>query len=171
MISCKSGFYAAEFCYHRFKYTIELKPPKFKPLKQLFRCFPANFLTIYSRLNTNSSVLFMQLILPSPHMRNYNKLSPFFFATSRVVFSYRVLPGIAIYTEQNLAMRSKLYRVEYFCYSEQVMRSRIFLLFRVGSRLYREEHFYYSEQVLQGKIFLLFRLGYTEQNISAIPSR
>ena len=30
---------------------------KFKPLKQLFRCFSANFLTIYSRLNTNSPAL------------------------------------------------------------------------------------------------------------------
>ena len=47
--------------------NIGLSPPwlgakffaKFKPLKQLFRCFLVNFFTIYSRLNTNSPVLFI----------------------------------------------------------------------------------------------------------------
>ena len=101
--------------------------------------------------------------------------------TTRVVFLYQVLLGIANYTEQDIAIRSRLYRVEHFHYSEQVMQSRIFFLFRVDyteqniftlpSRLYRVEHFYYSEQVMPSRIFLLFRVGYTEQNISAIPSR
>ena len=69
---------------------------------------------------------------------------------------------------------SQLYQVE-SSYTEQVIQSRVFLLFRVGymeqnilSGLYRVEHFYYSEYVMGNRIFLLFRLSYTEQNISAI---
>ena len=52
-----------------FNIGLSLSPPprleakkifaKFKPLKQLFPCFSANFLTIYSRLNTSSPVLFI----------------------------------------------------------------------------------------------------------------
>ena len=57
-----SGFYAAEFCYHRFWYRIELKHPpwlgakkifaKSKYLKQLFRWG-------FFLLNANSPVLFI----------------------------------------------------------------------------------------------------------------
>ena len=65
--------------------------------------------------------------------------------TTRAVFLYRVLLGIAGYTEQNIAIRSSLSGVEYFCYSKQVIRSRIF------------EYFCYSEQVIRSKIFFLFR--------------
>ena len=109
--------------------------------------------------------------------------------TNRVVFLYRVLLGIASYSEQSLTIRSRLYGVEYFCYSEQVMWSRIFLLFRVGYagqsifaipvRLYQVEYFRYSEQLIPSRRFLLFRVGYvrsrtfvlcySEQVISAIP--
>ena len=101
--------------------------------------------------------------------------------TTRVVFLYQVILGIASYTEQNLAILSRLYSVEYFCYSVQVMRSRIFLLFRVGyteqnistipSRLCRVEYFCYSGQVIPSRTFLLFRVGDTQQKISAIPGR
>ena len=86
--------------------------------------------------------------------------------TTRVVFLYRVLLGIASYTEQNLTIRSRLYGVECFYYSEQVKRSRIFLLFRVGykdqnisaipSRLCGVEYFCYSDQIIPSRTFLLF---------------
>ena len=76
---------------------------------------------------------------------------------------------------------SHLYRVEP-SYTEQVIQSRIFLLFRVGyaeqtisvipSRLYDGvEYFCYSEQVMRSRLFLHFRVGSMEQNIFAIPSR
>ena len=76
--------------------------------------------------------------------------------TTRVVFLYRVLIGIASYIEQNLAIRSRLYGVEYFCYSEQVKWSRIFSRFRVG--------------YIRSRTFQRFRVGYAEQNVLAVPS-
>ena len=45
---------------------------------------------------------------------NRNKAS----VTTQGVFLYRVLRGIASYSEYNLAIRSRLHGVEYFCYSE-----------------------------------------------------
>ena len=62
--------------------------------------------------------------------------------TIRVVFLYQVLLGIASYNEQNLAngvgyteqsisaILSRLYGVEYFCCSEKIMWSRLFLVLR-----------------------------------------
>ena len=101
--------------------------------------------------------------------------------TTRVVFLYRALVGIASYTEQNLAIRSRLYGVEYFCYSEQIIRGRLFLLFRVGhteqaisaipSRLYGVDYFCYSEQVIRSRLFLLFRVEYFCCSEQAIRSR
>ena len=49
------------------------------------------------------------------HGKNMNDC---FCVMTRVVFLYPVLLGIGSYTEQNLAIRSRLYGVEYFCYSE-----------------------------------------------------
>ena len=63
--------------------------------------------------------------------------------TTRVVFLYPVLLGIASCTEQNLTLQSRLHRVEYFCYSEQVIRSRIFLTLES-----------FSEKTLSSSVFL-----------------
>ena len=123
-----------------------------------------------------------------------------YVVTTRVDFLYQILLGIASYTEQNLAIRSRLYGVEYFCYSEQIIRGGIFLQFRldmwsrtflllrtpfltehlwwllaIPSRLYRVEHFCNSEQVIYPKIFaipcrLYIVLCYSEQVILSTRS-
>ena len=56
--------------------------------------------------------------------------------------------------EQNIS--SRLNGMEYFCCSEQVMGV---------------EHLYYSEQVITSRRFLLFRVAYAKQNISAILNK
>ena len=58
---------------------------------------------------------------------------------------------------------SQLYQVE-SSYTEQVIQSRVFLLFRVG---YMEQNI--LSGLLPSRTFLLFRVCYGEQNIFAIP--
>ena len=72
-----------------------------------------------------------------------------------------------------LAILSRLYLVEHFCYSEQVITSRRFLLFCVGYIWSRTFVLCCSEQVILSRTFLLFQVCYmkkvyTEQEISAI---
>ena len=107
-----------------------------------------------------------------------SKISP--IVTTRVVFLYRVRS----YKKWNRAIRSRLYRVEYFCYSKQIIPSKTFLLFRV---IYINEMKYLffnrslQVQVIQINILFVFsyfplmRLllaakEYTEQNVAAISS-
>ena len=72
-----------------------------------------------------------------------------------------------------LAIPIRLYQVEHFCYSEQVIPSRRFLLFRVGYIWIKTFILCYFEQVILSRTFLLFQVGYkknvyTEQKFSAI---
>ena len=64
------------------------------------------------------------------------------YVTTRVAFLYGVLLGIVSYTEQNLAIWSRLYGVEYFCYSEKVIGVECFCC---------------SEQIMLSRLFLLLR--------------
>ena len=72
-----------------------------------------------------------------------------------------------------LAIPGRLYRVEHFCYADQVIPSRRFLLFCVGYSWSRTFVLCYSEQVRLSITFLLFQVSYTqdvytEQKLSAI---
>ena len=65
--------------------------------------------------------------------------------TTRVVFLYQVLLGIASYTEYNLAIQSRSYRIEYFCYSD--LRYVELNIFTIPGRLYGVENFYFPSRL------------------------
>ena len=72
-----------------------------------------------------------------------------------------------------LAIPRRLHREDYFCYSEQVIPSRKFLLFRVGYIWSRTFALCFSEQIILNRRLLLFQVDYTkivyiEQKFSAI---
>ena len=86
----------------------------------------ATGLTIMSPISSFTSFLYRSYAYIYYFFLEKN-CSNFWIVTTQVVFLYRVLLSIANYSEQNLAIWNRLYRVKYFCYSEQVTQSRIFL--------------------------------------------
>ena len=61
-----------------------------------------------------------------------------------------------------LPIPSRLYQVEHFCYSEQVIPSRGFLLLYLGYIWRRAFVLYYSEQVILSRKIFLCQVGYTK---------
>lgn len=87
--------------------------------------------------------------------------------TTLPVFLQRALLGSTGYTKQYRAIRSRLYGIEYFRYSEQVLR-RTQNISAFSGRLYSVEYCCYFTWLMLSRVLPLFKFGYIEQKIFAI---